>query len=82
MKSQLHSLTCVLFASGVLAGSAISQELSAEDVPAIRSLAPLEQYLQKPEEERVPAYPFLRCSGLFLGYKYYAGANFDRETRS
>jgi len=82
MKSQANAIAWTLSLIGTLASPASGQDLSAENVPMIDRLTPLVQYLQKPEEERIPAYPFLRCSGLFLGYNYYAGANLDIETRS
>ena len=57
------------------------QVYTADDVPRIENLIPLNTYLSKPTEEQIPHYPFQRCSGLFLGYNYYTGATFDSETR-
>jgi hypothetical protein len=57
------------------------QGFTAADVPKIDSLVPLEEYLSRPEKEQIPFYAFQRCAGLFLGYKYYAGATFDAEKK-
>jgi hypothetical protein len=79
-------MKAILLASAVLAvslsaTSITAQRLKEEDIPKIDKLVPLRDYLQRPAEKQVESYPFIRCAGIYLGYKYYAGKNFDTETR-
>jgi hypothetical protein len=64
----------------MLSTSGLAGAQTPEDIPKLTGLIPLPEYLAMPDEKTVDAYAFIRCSGLFLGYKYYAGANFDEAT--
>ena len=68
---------------GLMAGLSINSGAIgqiAEDVPIITELTPLNEYMNRPADQRVDSYAFIRCAGLFLGFKYYAGANLDAAT--
>jgi len=55
------------------------QGYTADDIPRIDVISPLSEYLARPEDEKIPFYPFQRCAGLFLGLKYHAGSTMTPE---
>ena len=59
----------------------LAETADGPDIQKIDELAPLSEYVTRPQDRIIPEYLFLRCSGFLLGQKYYGGATFNEQTK-
>lgn len=72
----------VIAVSMLASESAQAQGASGDSIIIIKNMSPLTEYINKPSDQQVKSYPFLRCTGLFLGFERYTGKSFNEETEN